>query len=452
MSGPVPAQPVQPRLIWAIAIPAMATNVATALIGIGDMWIVGRLEDVAAQGAVDVGAKLFALIFVVMNFLKTGTTGLVAQDRGTADAQAETLVRALLFGLALGGFLLVLKPLIVPFGISALGAAGEVAEQARIYIDIRYWAAPAFFANLALIGLLVGRRQVRAALAIEVCYNLTNVGLGLLLVLVFDFGIAGIGWSSLIAEYAKFTGMALFVMRGETLRNAAAALGRRGALSWAAFRPLLNLNGDLFLRSLILALSMAALTRVGAGYGPVALAANGIIFQLFIFSALLIDGFENAAQVLNGERYGARDRAGFMTVMRAILWRGLGVAALLSGAFAVLGGAVLDSFAATPEVAAFARDYLVWLVLIPVTGVLSFVFDGVFIGASWTRAMLLSMALAAGVYAFSLWLAAPLGNHGLWMSFNLFLLARAGFQALLIPRLAGRSFPASVTDAKGSLR
>ena len=74
------------RAIWAIALPAMVTNVATALIGLGDMWIVGRLEDAATQGAVDVGARLFAVLFTVMNFLKTGTTGLVAQA-GTREGE-----------------------------------------------------------------------------------------------------------------------------------------------------------------------------------------------------------------------------------------------------------------------------------------------------------------------------------------------------------------------------
>jgi|TARA_R100000501_G_scaffold5804_1_gene12860 MATE family multidrug resistance protein len=442
-AGPT-AYRVDARLIWAIALPAMATNVATALIGIGDMWIVGRLQDVAAQGAVDVGAKLFALLFTVMNFLKTGTTGLVAQDRGADPRQAATLIRALIVGLVLAVVLLLLKPLVVPFGISALGAEGAVARAARIYIDIRYWSAPAFFANLALLGLLVGRRQVRAALVIEVLYNLTNIGLGLLFVLALDLGIAGIAWSSLIAEYGKFIGTALFVMRGETVRHLASTFTAGGALAWARFRPLLALNGDLFLRSLILAVAMAALTRAGAGIGPVALAANGIIFQLFIFSALLIDGFENAAQVLNGEAFGARDRQGFFTTMRAILWRGLGVAALLSLAFLILADPILASFAATPAVARFAQDHAIWLAVIPLAGVVSFTLDGVFVGASWTRAMMVGMIGAAICYALALWLTQPLGNHGLWLSFTLFLLARAAFQALQIPWLARRSFAASV--------
>ena len=426
---------IDPRLIWAIAIPAMATNVATALIGIGDIWIVGRLGDVAAQGAVDVGAKLFALLFTVMNFLKTGTTGLIAQQRGEDVRQGETLARALAIGLVLALVLLALKPFIVPFGVAALGAEGAVREAARTYVDIRYWSAPAFFVNLALIGHLVGRRQVRAALVIEVAYNLTNVGLGLLLVLEFDFGIAGIASASLVAEIGKTIGTLIFVLARGGRDRLAAALRTPKLLAASSLRPLLSLNGDLFLRTLILTLAMAALTRAGAEMGPAVLAANGIIFQLFIFSALLLDGFENAAQVINGERFGAGDRPGFVAATRAILLRGFGVAILLSVAFALFADPVLRSFAATPAVAAIAEDHAVWLAVIPVAAVASFTLDGVFVGASWTRALLLTMAGAACVYAAALWLGGPFGNDGLWLAFTVFLIVRALLQAALMPRL-----------------
>ncbi|MBZ6377496.1 hypothetical protein B5C34_04630 [Pacificimonas flava] len=446
MSAQAPSSPngsYAPRMIWIIALPAMVTNVATALIGVGDMWIVGRLEDAAAQGAVDIGAKLFALLFTVMNFLKTGTTGLVAQDgtRDGADAQAATLTRGLFIGMIIAAVLLILKPLLLPLLLGALGAEGAVLTEARIYADIRYWTAPGVFANLALVGYLVGRRQVRAALVIEVLYNLLNVGLGLWFVLQQGLGIAGIGWSSFAAEYAKLGGTALFILLGANGRAVRRALGSRAALRMRALAPFLSVNRDLFLRTLILTIGMAALTRLGAERGAVVLAANGILYQLFVLSALFLDGFENAAQVLNGERAGAKDRDGFLRYVRAITVRSFGAAALLALMFAAFADPILASFAATVPVAAEAQSLAIWLMLIPFAGAASFVFDGVFVGASWTRALLLSMAAAAALYAILLWLTWPLGNSGLWLSFTLFLLARSLFQALMIPSLVRRHLP-----------
>ncbi|WFL77526.1 MATE family efflux transporter [Altererythrobacter arenosus] len=433
---------IDPRAIWAIALPAMVTNVATALIGLGDMWIVGRLDDAATQGAVDVGARIFAVLFTVMNFLKTGTTGLVAQagTREGSQAQADLLARGMVVGLAIAALLLLAKPILLPLALDALGAEGEVLAAATIYAEIRYWTAPGVMLNLALIGFLVGRRQMQAVLLFEVAYNLTNIALGLFFVLQLQWGIAGIGWSSFIAEYAKLAGVLLFVLGGTRGSAILAALRNKAVLRWTELRPFLSINRDLFLRTLVLTVALAALTRLSAERGAVVLAANGIIYQMFVLTALLLDGFENAAQVLNGERLGAGDRQGFTDYVRAILWRGFGAAALVAGAFLLFADPILESFAATDEVAAQARAMAIWLVVIPFAGVASFVFDGVFVGASWTRAMLATMFAASIVYAAALWLTWPMGNHGLWLSFALFLGARAVFQLLLMPRQLGASF------------
>ena len=430
---------VDTRAIWAIAIPAMLTNVATALIGIGDMWIVGRLEDAATQGAVDVGARLFAVLFTIMSFLKTGTTGLVAQA-GTRDGtteQVRLLARGLVIGTMIAALLVLLKPLLMPLFLSALGAQGDVLEAASIYAGIRYWTAPGVMLNLALIGFLVGRRQMTAVLIIEVIYKALNVALGLFLALELEWGIAGIGWSSFIAEYAKLAILMALVLYPSSGRRVIGILFEKATISWSRLRPFLSTNRDLFLRTLVLTVALAAITRLSAERGPEVLAANGVIYQLFVFTALLLDGFENAAQVLNGERKGDRDRAGFSAYTKAILWRGVAAAALLSFAFILFANPIVTSFAATPEVARIAQDQAMWLIVIPFAGVASFVFDGVFVGASWTRAMLLSMVGASMLFALSLWLTWPLG---LWASFVLFLAVRAGLQAAMMPSLIRRSF------------
>lgn len=420
----------------------MITNVATALIGIGDIWIVGRLEDAATQGAVDVGARLFAVLFTVMNFLKTGTTGLVAQagTREGAQAQANLLARGIVIALAIAALLLIAKPVLMPFALNMLGADGDVLAAARIYADIRYWTAPGVMLNLALIGFLVGRRQMKAVLVFEVAYNLVNVLLGLLLALRLGWGISGIGWSSFIAEYAKLFAVLIFVFSGTRGKAILAALRNSANFHWAKLSPFLSVNRDLFLRTLVLTVALAMITRLSAERGPEVLAANGIIYQLFMFTALLLDGFENSAQVLNGERLGANDRRGFTGYVKAILLRGLGAAALVAVLFALFADPILESFAATPQVAREAQSMALWLVIIPFAGVASFIFDGVYVGASWTRAMLQTMLGATVIFAAMLWLTWPLGNHGLWLSFTAFLLVRALLQTALLPRQLDRDF------------
>ncbi|MEA3066407.1 MAG: multidrug resistance protein family [Sphingomonadales bacterium] len=203
---------------------------------------------------------------------------------------------------------------------------------------------------------------------------------------------------------------------------------------------LFRLNRDLFLRTLLLTAAILLLTREGARQGPLVLAANGILYQLFILSALILDGFESAAQVLCGEAVGAGDRLRFGSLVKALLMWGLAGGALFSLLYALLGARFAASFSTDPAVVATTLAYAPWAVLLPLLGVTSYVFDGIYIGATWTRAMLLTMGGACAVYAALLFAAAGMGNHGLWLAFSLFLVARAAAQALMLPGLTRRAF------------
>ena len=207
---------------------------------------------------------------------------------------------------------------------------------------------------------------------------------------------------------------------------------------------LFRLNRDLFIRTLLLTAAILMLTRAGAFGGPRVLAANGILYQMFILSALILDGFESSAQVLCGEAVGARDRPRFERLVRLSVAWGLGFGALISLVYLVAGARFAASFSTDPAVVATTLTYYRWAILLPLIGVTAYVFDGVYIGATWTREMLATMAAAFAVYALLLLIAGPLGNHGLWLAFTLFLAVRAAGQALLLPRLERRTFQPSV--------
>jgi MATE family multidrug resistance protein len=430
------------RAILGIALPSMLTNVATALFGLADMWVIGRLGEATAQGAVEIGAKLLMVVLIVFNFLRSGTTALTAQAAGRddADGQAATLTRGLAVALLIGAALLALRPMVVETGLRMLGASGEVAVLARTYVDIRYWGGAAWLLNAVLVGWLIGRRRVREVLYVEIGSNLVHVGLDAGLVLGLHLGVAGVAAATLTSETAKLVALAILVARQLPARRALAMV--REAQTWrlAEMASLLKLNRDLFLRTLLLTSATVLLTRAGAQQGAVVLAANAILFQMFMFSALLLDGFESAAQVLCGEALGAGDKARFKRLTAAILaWAG-GAAALVSVVFLVAGKPIAASFSVDPQVVAATAVYVGWAVALPVLGVASFIFDGVFIGSSWTRALLLSMAAAIVAYVLMLLAARPLGNHGLWLAFSLFFVARAAGQAWMLPALIRRSF------------
>ena len=430
------------RAIWAIALPSMLTNVATALFGLADLWVIGRLGDANAQAGVELGAKFMMGLLVVFNFLRTGTVALTAQaaGRGDAEAQAAALVRAAGLALLIGIALLALMPLAIPAGLDLLHARGGVAAEAGIYVGIRYWGGALWLLNAVVVGWLVGRRRVRAVLAIEVAANLAHIALDLGFVLGLGWGVAGVAAATLLSEGGKLLAALAIAAREPPFASAARLTRRRETWSRAALGALVRLNRDLFVRTLLLTAAILLLTRAGAFQGPLVLAANGILYQLFILSALILDGFESAAQVLCGEAVGGRDRALFARLVRALLLWGLAFGALISLVYALAGARFAASFSTDPAVVATTLTYYRWAILMPLLGVTAYVFDGIFIGATWTRAMLTTMGFAFACYGLLLLAAGPLGNHGLWLAFTLFLVARAGGQAVMLPRLERRTF------------
>jgi MATE family multidrug resistance protein len=441
------------RAIWAIALPSMLTNVATALFGLADLWVIGQLGRADAQAGVELGAKFMMGLLVVFNFLRTGTIALTAQaaGRGDNEAQAATLARALGAAALVAALLLALKPLAVAAGFELLYARGDVAREAGIYVGIRYWAGPLWLGNAVLTGWLIGRRQVRAVLAVEVAANLLHIAMDVGFVLGLGWGVAGVAAATFLSEAAKTLALAAVAARQQPARAALAAFCHSATWSAEAVAALFRLNRDLFLRTMLLTAAILALTRVGAHQGPAVLAANGILYQLFILSALLLDGFESAAQVLCGEAVGAADRGGFERTVRALVLWGLAGGFVITLVYAAAGRTFAASFSTSPAVVATTLRYSGWAILLPLLGVTSYVFDGVYIGATWTRAMLLTMAAAAALYALMLALN-PLGNHGLWLAFSLFLVARAAAQALALPRLERATFRRPAAGAAAASR
>ncbi len=186
--------------------------------------------------------------------------------------------------------------------------------------------------------------------------------------------------------------------------------------------------------------SPSIFTAQGARTGDVTLAANAVLYNMFLIGGYFLDGFATAAETLCGQAVGARDERGFRRAVALSLVWSLGFGLLVSGVFLLGGGLFIDFVSTNPEVRAHARGDLVFAALTPLVGAAAFAFDGIYIWATWTRAMRDLMLLAFALYGLTLLVAGDMGNTGLWAAFLVFLAVRGAGQALLCPRLTRQSF------------
>ncbi len=421
--------------ILAIAVPAMLTNVATALFGVADMWAIGRLGDPAAQGAVEVGARLFLTLLTVFNFLRTGTVALTAQAAGHDDEtlQARILTRTVAISLAIGIVLMAAAPFAISYGFLLFNVPADVMAPARDYADIRYWSAIPWLLNASLTGWLIGRKRMRTVLFVEIAVNFLHIGLDLVTVLGLGWGVRGVATASLASEAARMLVLGGFVFAQLPLRELTQTVVARATWDLRAITAVMKLNRDLFLRTLLLMVASVMMTRAGASQGTLILATNAILGELFMFSTWVLDGFESAAQVLCAEALGAGDKSLFRRLIIRIMVWACGLAVIISAVYWIEARSLAAAFSTADEVVASVESYISWAAVMPIVGVISFVFDGIFIGAGWTRGMLQSMAVSLVGFLILLMLTQHLGNDGLWLSYSIFFLLRALLQLLLMP-------------------
>ena len=422
-----------------IALPMTLAHITTPLLGFADAAVIGRLGQAHLLGAINAGAILFDFIFWGFGFFRMATAGLTAQALGAGDPQEmrAVLMRSLFLAAALGMAIIVLRRLIATIAFAALGASPEVTEAARIYYDIRIWSAPFAFATYAILGALIGRGRTDLGLSLQIAINLVNIALNVLLVYGFGLGIFGSGLGTLIAEVAgTAAGIAVMFWLDPRFYDVPRAL----LFAREKLRRLTAINADIMVRTVALLFSFAYFTSLGARGGDVMLAANAILMNLFMIAAFFLDGFATAAEQMCGQSLGAHDEHGFRGIVRLTSFWCLGFSLFVALATFVGGRYFIDFISTNDAVRAYALAYLPYAALTPLLGALAFEFDGVYIGATWTREVRNLMLLALALYLAASFALRPLGNAGLWMALLLFLTARSIGQMWLYPGLVRRAF------------
>ncbi len=434
--APAP-QPVTHARIVKIAGPVVLSNATVPLLGAVNTGVIGQLGDAAALGAVGLGAVVLASFYWIFGFLRMGTTGFVSQARGAGDGPevAAHLMRALLIGGVAGLILIAGQGALWWAAFAIAPASPEVEGFARLYLSIRIWGAPATICLYAVTGWLIAMERTRSVLVLQLVMNGANVVLDLWFVLGLGWGVAGVASATLIAEWS---GLALGLwlcraaFRGGWWREWPRILAAR------ALRRLALVNGDIMLRSVFLQGSFTTFVFLGAGQGDVTLAANQVLMQFLEISAYALDGFAFSAEAMVGAAVGAKSRPHLRrAAWLSSVW-GVGGALVMSLAFAAFGPWLIDVLTTSPEVRLRAREFLPWLVAAPVIGVASWMLDGVFIGATWTREMRIAMFWSVAVYVLVLAVAVPLfGNHGLWAALMVLFTVRALTLWARYPKLEG---------------
>ena len=429
------------RQILQIALPSIVSNITVPLLGLIDVAIVGHLGAPAYIGAIAVGGMLFNIIYWIFGFLRMGTSGMTSQAYGKRDLPeiVRLLLRSVGIGLIVAFCLIILQVPIRQMAFMLIHPTEEIRELATLYFHICIWGAPAMLGLYGLSGWYIGMQNSRIPMYIAITQNIVNIVASLSLVYLGGMKVEGVAFGTLIAQYAGFImGVALWMYQYGRLKK---YIVWKGIWQKEAMVRFFQVNRDIFLRTLCLVAVTLFFTSAGASQGEIILAVNTLLMQLFTLFSYVMDGFAYAGEALSGRYIGARNREAFTDSTRHLFaWGGI-MAILFTLIYAVGGNAFLGLLTNDREVITAADTYFYWALAIPAAGIAAFIWDGIFIGATATRDMLLSMA-AAAICFFALYygLRPVLGNHALWLAFLTYLFIRGAVQTGLSRGVMNKAF------------
>ena len=440
---------IRDRQILQIALPSIVSNITVPLLGMIDVAIVGHMGSPVYIGAVAVGSMIFNLVYWLFGFLRMGSSGLTSQALGRRDLTEVTriLVRSVTIALGIAFLFIVLQVPMKWTSFALIGPTADVAPFVETYFYIVIWGAPAVLGLYSLSGWFIGMQNTRIPMFISIMQNVVNILTSLTLVYGFGMKIEGVALGTVIAQYAGFIVALGLLARyyGKLFRGGWRVEGgvrnvcRRVISLHTPHSSLLEffrINRDIFLRTLCLVAVNLYFTSAGARQGAVILSVNTVMMQLYLFFSYFMDGFAYAGEALGGKTYGAKNATAFHETLRRLWMWTLIVTTAYTLLYIVAGEWIVNLLTDEPLVREASSEYLWWAWLIPAAGSAAFIWDGIFIGLTATRGMLVSSFISALTFFAICRIPQLLSsstlheNHFLWLAMVIYLVMRGVLQTI----------------------
>lgn len=423
------------RQILGLAVPSILANITVPFVGIVDLAIAGHLGDAATIGGIAVGTMLFDMLYWNVGFLRVGTGGITAQAYGRRDwkCAAETFVQGISTSFLVAFFCLVIQWLYVYVSFLVLDCTPEVASVAKEYFFIRIWAVPATMALFVFKGWFIGMQNTVFSMITDIWVNVVNMLASWLLAFHTPLGLKGVAVGTLIAQWTGL-GLATLLLLGR-YRDVIAQASIRHAVKWRHIRSFFRINLDLFVRSFSMLVVYNGFTIIATYYGDTQLAVAAVMMKLLLLYSYFVDGFAYAGEALTGRFIGEQDKGQLHRVIKLLFVWCFGIAALSTLAYAVIPQTLIGVITDDPSVHAGCEPFLFWLILMPVFSCIAFVWDGIYIGATASKALRNGTVGSALAFLAAYFLCARhFGIQALYIAYFVHLIWRSGYQTLFARR------------------
>ena len=402
------------RDILKLALPSILANITVPIVGMVDIAVAGHLDANAATliGGIAIGTMLFDLLYWNFGSLRVSTGGLTAQAFGRGDMKECSRIFTRSVGVALmcALVLLLIQWVFVKAAFLVVDCTPQVQELATRYFFVRIWAAPATLSLMSFKGWFIGMQDSVSPMVTDLVVNGMNILMSFVLALgipgVLDpMGFKGIAMGTVVAQWSGLA-VAFILLLSRYRKSIFAGFTRQDAgesFRGAEIRHFFVMNTDLFIRSLCFIAIYIGFTTISARYGDLLLAVSSIMMKILMIFSYFTDGFAYAGEALTGKYIGAKDRPMVrQTVKWTFIWS-MSIAVIFMGIYHFGGVPLVRMMTSDAAVVEQSKEFLPWLLLMPVVGCAAFTWDGIYVGATASKtirnAMLWAVVAFVAVWA-----------------------------------------------------
>lgn len=410
----------------ALAIPFIISTVTQPLLGAVDTAVIGRLQDASYIGGVAIGTVIFNTLYWIFGFLRVSTSGFSAQSLGSKEEKDSyyAYFRPFIIALIVSSIFILFQIFIKKMVINIYNPDFDVALHASTYFDILIWGAPLVLIGYVNLGWLMGRKYVKETLFLQVSTNVINIILDLIFVVGLKYGVEGVAYATLISQLYGFILGTIIISRKIDMKKI--LIYKTGLSDKNSIKKIMGTNADLMIRTFCLLIMTNMFVAKGSEFGTDFLAANAVLFQIQYIISYLYDGLANASSVFVGKCVGENNKEEYKEVLHISNVCTVIFSIIMASVVIVFKDSLIIIFTNLENIIYLCKQYIIWLQIFPFVIGIGMVYYGIFTGATYTAPIRNSMVISLIVFIVVYFAAIPqYKNHGLWLAFILFSLARS---------------------------
>ena len=415
------------KYILSLSIPIFFANLAIPLVGIVDTALMGNMSNQGYLTATSIASSFFSLVFWSFGFLRMGTVGLVSQSFGRNDYKSilNIVFRNLLFVISISILLILFQKQLLNLCLIFFDLSLDTEKKFNDYFNIRIYSSFFELTIYIVVGLFIGLQKTKISSVAIVLLSILNILFSSILVLKFNLNIKGVAYGTLLATgITSF--LFLFYIFYYLRKYVSLNFNIKEIVNTSKLKNLLEVNLNIFLRTILLTFSFFWFTYLGGRIGEEFIAANTILLNLIFLSAFILDAYAFSTEGIVGYSIGKKNKILFTNIVKNSFILSSLTGILISLFYLFFKNSFIDFMTDIENVRDISYQYSFWLVLLPFVSSFCYQLDGIFIGASQTQELRNAMFISVVIHLISSFmLVEGFGNQGLWISLTIFLILRA---------------------------